>query len=83
MDGVRKGSIRRSARWAIPMAPAIALLGSFLAVPIGYAVYLSLTNTRLTGIEAKEPKFVGLDNFTKLFGSDDFPKGSRDRFGRI
>ena len=56
------------------MAPAIVLLGSFLAVPIGYSVYLSLTNTRLTGIEAKEPKFVGLDNFTKLFGSDDFPK---------
>jgi multiple sugar transport system permease protein len=56
------------------MAPAIVLLGCFLAVPIGYAVYLSLTNTRLTGIEAKEPKFVGLDNFTKLFRSDDFPK---------
>ena len=74
--GLRKGSVRRSARWAVPMTPAIVLIGAFLAVPIGYSVYLSLTNTRLTGVEARAPKFIGLDNFTKLFGSDAFPKAA-------
>ena len=76
VGGLRKGSVRRSARWAVPMAPAILLIGAFLAVPIGYSIYLSLTNTRLTGVEARAPKFVGLDNFTKLFGSDAFPKAA-------
>ena len=56
------------------MAPAIILLGTFLAAPIAYAMYLSLTDASLTGRAARNPTFVGLDNFRKLFASDELPK---------
>jgi multiple sugar transport system permease protein len=55
------------------MAPAIVLLSIFVLVPIGYALYLSFTNTRLTGVEAAHPQWIGLDNFRTLFASPDFP----------
>ena len=55
------------------MAPAMALLGVFVLVPIGYALYLSFTNTRLTGAEAANPQWIGLDNYRRLFESADLP----------
>ena len=72
--GSHVGFARRSSRWAVPMAPAMLLLSVFVLAPIGYAVYLSLTNTRLTGKEARFPKFIGFDNFAKLFHSDALPR---------
>ncbi|MDM7830063.1 sugar ABC transporter permease [Cellulomonas sp. MW9] len=58
----------------LPLVPAVALLIVFLAGPIGYSLYGSLTNTALTGYKAANPDFIGFDNYTELFASPDFWK---------
>ena len=59
------------------MAPAVALLTVFVLVPVGYAVYIAFTNTRLTGREALHPEWVGLDNFRRLIDSGDLANSAR------
>ncbi|AXK34103.1 sugar ABC transporter permease [Streptomyces armeniacus] len=70
---VRQGrpyeSARRYARW-LPVAPGTVLLLLFLIGPIGYCVYLAFTDLQLTG--QANASFVGLDNFTRAFGDEDF-----------
>ncbi|WP_443034691.1 carbohydrate ABC transporter permease [Streptomyces sp. BE308] len=69
-DGVAAGRQRaRVARW-LPVTPAVVLLVLFLAGPIGYCVWIAFTDTQLTG--ASGSSFVGLDNFRRAFGDDDF-----------
>jgi len=63
--------VRRSSKWVLPMAPAVVLLSVFVVVPIGYAIYISFTNTRLTGAEARNPSWIGFDNFRRLIDSGD------------
>jgi len=66
--------LRRSPRvgvWLPPLAPSIFLLGLFVAGPILWCFYASFTNSALSGIAARRPKFVGLDNFTTAFTSPD------------
>lgn len=62
----------RTAGRLLPLTPAIALMGVFLAGPIGYALYGSLTNAALSGYRAANPEFVGIDNYTRLLTSGDF-----------
>jgi multiple sugar transport system permease protein len=57
--------------WLPPLAPSIVLLGLFVAGPILWCFYASFTNSALSGIAARRPKFVGLDNFTTAFTSAD------------
>ena len=47
--------------------PAMGLIGVFMLFPALWALYLGLTNFRLTGSAALNPEFVGLDNFTATF----------------
>jgi multiple sugar transport system permease protein len=47
------------------VVPAMGLIGVFMMFPAVWALYLGLTNYRLTGTAAREPEFVGLDNFTR------------------
>lgn len=54
-------------RWLLPMAPAVLLLGLFVAGPILWSGYVSFTNAALTGAAATSPEFVGLENFRRLF----------------
>lgn len=56
----------------LPLAPAVLLLLAMLAVPIVYSFYGSLTDTSLTGPKAKNPQFIGLDNYVDLFSSPGF-----------
>lgn len=44
----------------------------FMAAPIGYAVYDSLTNTALTGVGASSATFIGFANFTRMFEDPTF-----------
>ena len=69
--------MRRVSRWAVPMAPAVLLLSLFVVVPMVYALYISFTNTRLTGREARNPEWVGLDNFRRLVESGDLEHSLR------
>lgn len=65
---------RRGNRLAriLPLLPAILLLLAFMAGPIAYALYGSLTNRSMTGPRAANPQFIGLDNYAELFTSPDF-----------
>ncbi|WP_405146151.1 sugar ABC transporter permease [Sphaerisporangium sp. NBC_01403] len=63
---------RRTLRWLLPLAPALVLLVIFLAGPILWSVYIAFTNETLTGSASVNSRFVGVDNFVKLLGDEDF-----------
>lgn len=58
---------------ALPLVPAGLLLLLFLAGPIVWALAGSLTNQALSGPQAADPRYIGLDNFTRLFADPGFP----------
>ncbi len=58
---------REALGWAM-VAPAVALLGAFLAYPFLLGVWLSLTDSRI----ANPGRFVGLENFRYLVGDGVF-----------
>ncbi|GAA2051013.1 ABC transporter permease subunit [Leifsonia soli] len=68
----RRGRRRSWPLLLILLGPAVALILLFIVVPAGYGIYLSFTNTQLTGFAARDPKFVGLDNYSYLLTSADF-----------
>lgn len=45
--------------------PALLLVAVFMMFPAVWTLYLGLTNFRLTGTAAREPQFVGFDNFAQ------------------
>jgi multiple sugar transport system permease protein/raffinose/stachyose/melibiose transport system permease protein len=51
------------------VVPALAVFVALLVVPVGYAVYYSLTD--YNGFPSQTPEFVGLDNYVHLFQSTD------------
>jgi multiple sugar transport system permease protein len=57
--------------WAL-LGPSMVLIGLFVIAPVVYAIWLSMTNKRLTGFGARTPKFVGAENYTRLLTSADF-----------
>ncbi len=57
--------------------PAVALILLILAFPIAYTLYLSLT--QWTGSLTRDPQWVGLDNYVRIFTDD--PR-FWDAFGR-
>jgi multiple sugar transport system permease protein len=67
-----RGSRPRSPRWNITenlagylfMAPTILVLGTFVVLPILYAVFLSLQKVELLG--GIKYEFIGFRNFTRL-----------------
>lgn len=73
--GTPKGSRPGSGPWwakSLPLLPAIILMLIFMAGPIIYAFYGSFTNRSMTGPNAADPKFVGLDNYVSMFHSTSF-----------
>lgn len=76
------GAKRRSRAPYLFVAPAVLLFVAFLAIPIGYAIYLSVRGLRLTGkgiFGTREEIFVGLDNYGKTLSDPEFFAG----FGRL
>lgn len=70
MTGAGTTAPRRSRlRW-LPLAPATVLLLLFLGGPICYCVYIAFTDMQLTGSSSTD--FVGLENFRRAFGDEDF-----------
>ncbi|MEV7966102.1 sugar ABC transporter permease [Sphaerisporangium sp. NPDC088356] len=63
---------RGALRWILPLAPALVLLVIFLAGPILWSVYIAFTNETLTGSASVNSRFVGVDNFVKMLGDEDF-----------
>lgn len=64
---------RRTAARAAPLAPAVLLLLVFLAGPIVWSLYGSFTNAALTGRAARDPRWVGLENYERLLADPTFP----------
>ncbi len=54
------------------IAPALLLITAFLVVPAVWTIYLGVTDYRLTGVQAANPQFVGLDNYRAAFTDPDF-----------
>ncbi len=61
------------------ISPAAVLIFLFLIYPFFSIISMSLTNQSLTGANASNPQFVGLDNYTSLFESDTWM--NRGQFG--
>jgi len=52
--------------------PALALIAVFLVFPALWTLYLGLTDYRLTGLAAKAPQFVGVDNYVRALSDPGF-----------
>jgi multiple sugar transport system permease protein len=67
---------RRLAR--LLLSPALAVIALVAAYPIGYAIWLSLTeySVRVPG----KWRFVGFDNYTEAFGSSEFWESVKNTF---
>lgn len=60
---------RRSARTGMLLvAPACLMVGAFVLFPLGFAIYISLTNWPLIG----SYHYIGLQNYRDLFHDPDF-----------
>lgn len=59
------------------VAPALALIGLFLVFPALWTIYLGMTDYRLTGLQAVDPTFVGLDNYERILGDPSFWRSLR------
>ncbi|GAA0364895.1 sugar ABC transporter permease [Microbispora corallina] len=61
------------------LAPAMALFTLFMALPIGYTVYLSLRRTKVSGLGlgkgARKEIFTGLDNYVNALGDGELWAG--------
>lgn len=73
---IRRGHGRRITKLVriIPLVPAIVLMVIFLAGPIVWSLWGSLTDASLTGKAATDPQFIGFDNYRRLFADPLFPQ---------
>lgn len=71
--GLRAG-IRRNRLYLVGLSPAAFLLSLFFVGPAVWAVGSSFTNRALVGIDAANPRFVGFDNYLRLFSDPDFAR---------
>jgi multiple sugar transport system permease protein len=67
---------------ALLLVPSVVLIAVFIVLPAFYGMYLSFTNTQLTGFAARDPQFVGFDNYAYLLSNADF-LGSLGRTGQF
>ena len=66
----RRSKTLRALSRTLPVSPALVLLLLFLAGPIAYCAYIAFTDLQLTG--QAHSSFVGLANFRKAFGDEEF-----------
>lgn len=59
------------------VAPALVLIGVFLVFPALWTLYIGATNYRLTGIAARTPEVVGLDNYRRALSDPTFYRSMR------
>jgi multiple sugar transport system permease protein len=54
------------------LGPSAVLILLFIVAPAAYGLWLSFTNTQLTGFAARDPQFIGIDNYTYLLTNAGF-----------
>jgi multiple sugar transport system permease protein len=68
----RRGRLGRNRLYLAGLSPAAFLLALFFVGPALWALGSSFTNRALVGLDAANPRFVGLDNYARLFSDPDF-----------
>ncbi|HET7472806.1 MAG TPA: sugar ABC transporter permease [Candidatus Limnocylindrales bacterium] len=68
----RRRAIGRNRLYLAGLSPAVFLLALFFVGPAVWALISSLTNRALVGIDAANPRFVGLDNYARLLSDPEF-----------
>jgi multiple sugar transport system permease protein len=68
----RRGRLGRNRLYLAGLSPAAFLLALFFVGPALWALASSFTNRALVGIDAANPRFVGFDNYARLFSDPDF-----------
>lgn len=58
---------RKTISWLYFLLPSVAIMLVFFIYPILLTFYYSFTNLALTGEAAKELKFIGFDNYVRMF----------------
>jgi multiple sugar transport system permease protein len=61
------------------VAPALLFIALFLLFPFVWVFIISFTDRALLGLAAREPQFIGLDNYLRLFDFDRWMR--RGEFG--
>ena len=74
----KTGWWRRERVHVLAITPAALLLALFFVIPALWAVYTSMTNLALLDASARNPQFVGLDNYRRLWNDPDMPKYVRN-----
>src|SRR3954451_17056709 len=72
MAVARRRLLARNRLYLAGLSPAAFLLALFFVGPALWALGSSFTNRALVGLDAANPRFVGLDNYVRLFGDPDF-----------
>jgi multiple sugar transport system permease protein len=62
----------------LAIAPAAILLSLFFIVPAVWAIYTSMTDLALLSASARNPQFVGMENYRRLWNDPDLPKYLRN-----
>jgi len=70
----RRQALSRNRLYIAGLGPAAFLLALFFVGPALWAIGSSFTNRALVGLDAANPRFVGIDNYVHLFGDPDFLK---------
>ncbi|MFF1383112.1 carbohydrate ABC transporter permease [Arthrobacter sp. NPDC058288] len=65
-------TLRRQLR-LLPVVPSVLLLLVFLAAPVLWSFHASFTNAALTGRNARNPAWTGVENYVRLFSDAAFP----------
>jgi len=58
----------------LAIAPAAILLALFFIIPAAWAIYTSMTDLALLSASARNPQFVGMENYRRLWNDPDVPK---------
>lgn len=57
----------------LPVVPSVLLLLLFLLAPVAWSFYASFTDAALSGRAARDPQWVGVENYARLLTDDAFP----------
>lgn len=69
--GERK-TVRQQLR-LLPVVPSVLLILLFLAAPVLWSFHASFTNAALTGRNARNPAWIGVENYARLLSDSAFP----------
>jgi multiple sugar transport system permease protein len=69
---VERKTVRQQLR-LLPVVPSVLLILLFLAAPILWSFHSSFTNAALTGRNARNPAWTGVENYVRLLGDSAFP----------